>query len=256
MGNYGKKYGLVKARVDQRMGHKLGKWGKFKAFFKDSSFTPERKQIIDEEIHNVYAARRGSFAGKRPQLQLDTGYHPERDNPEHLYPGSHDKVRYVPPADRGNFKVQFNGGRLEHGVRKLDGAPKPDLHTGREKIFVRSDSMDDLTYVTEKASVDIAETRYKTQHSSFKQGQNVVSAGKLEFDDQNRLTKVKGSSGHYKPDKESLYKFAEFGEQSGQFNPDALEWTYGGHIQKSLTMNPEQRKIAVAKWAVRNPKED
>ncbi len=64
MGNYGKNYSLVKAAVDRRMGTEnkpkpLGRWGRVKAFFNDSSFTDRRKAIIDDEINKVYNARRG-----------------------------------------------------------------------------------------------------------------------------------------------------------------------------------------------------
>ena len=200
-----------------------------------------------------YMARRHEFAFEHADLKLHWRYKRERNEP-HFYPDTDAKVRY--PDDASEQKAVFRDGRLDTIVN-LDGTTSIPGESGRA-IFVRSNSSNSIqhpqTYLTEKYHTLEDGEEKLSHHSSFKRGGNVISAGVLKFDQNNRLTTVVAESGHYRPNRESLYKFAEFGAQTGQFDPDKLTWVeHTDNGGARIRMNQAERMKAVLSWAKRHP---
>ena len=53
MSSYRQRYFRFKKEVDATMGRPLGKWGRFKAFFRPNSLSTARKQAIRQAEHNL-----------------------------------------------------------------------------------------------------------------------------------------------------------------------------------------------------------
>ncbi|MDW6005223.1 hypothetical protein [Vibrio mangrovi] len=222
---------------------------------KTEKMTEAQKALIDKHFDaaaRIYLDRRESFAMKHADLKLGARYHSELPEP-HFYPNSNKTVRYM--QDASAQKVTLNHGHLPQ-ITNLDGTNVAPGKAKKAIIFVRSNSLSSIqnqqTYATPKMSTVEDNVRKRTQHSSFKQGGNVVSAGKLIFNKQNELKTVIAHSGHYHPTIESMYKFAEFGKQTGQFDPDKIIWK--DHDEHKLPMNQANRMKAVLDWAEQHPK--
>ena len=230
----------------------------------DECSTKEQKKVIDKHFDlalQQYLDRRHSFAFKSAELHLNRSYEMELHEP-HVYPGSYLSVRYM--EDASEQKVTFQDGYVDK-ITLLDGSTTSPSNED-VVLFVRSNSINSIrnpqTYVTSREETFENGEEKRTQHSSFTRGSSVISAGTLVFDDNDRLTTVTADSGHYTPDEQSLYKFAEFGAQTGQFDPDKLTWKAYNESNDSdqdyleIEMNPVNRMNAVLDWSARNPKTD
>lgn len=253
---YNEKYKLAKKFMSED--DKRGIWGSIKGYFGDGHFSEERKRKIDaaydNDVTNIYKERRKSFANAA-ELRLDNHYKKELVSP-HPYPGGKGNVKYLEQTEADKSKYELINGQLNKINNIVMGKERQPKDVEGDIMFVRSGSLrnKDSTYIAVKENVG----DLKSQHSSFKKGANVASAGKLIFGEDNKIKKILASSGHYKPDKQSLMKYAEFGSQSGQFQPDdkSINWVTVNKLGKESTvkMSEYERIKAVIKWAEKNPK--